>query len=297
MKLRRAAVISRFWFLSLLVTVSASALAQASSSVSTSSTSASSAPDMAAPGAASPDKTNEQETKKHAGIAGELVKETREAAGEDEEENANLKHSSSVRWLAAKTGLPVHQAHLLSSGLNFVIVAVVIIWAGRKYLPSMFRNRTAGIQQALQEARTASEDANRRLADIESRLRDLDAEIGQMKTNAEREANAEEERIRKGTEDDIRKVVVAAEQEIARAAKQARRELTTHTASLAITLASRQIHVDTATDQRLVHTFAVELASNDSSNHASQVVVKDVGVKDGLVRDKDSHKDNEKGGH
>ncbi len=94
----------------------------------------------------------------------------------------------------------------------------------------MFRNRSASIQQALEEARAASQDANRRLADIENRLRQLDVEIGQMQAAAEKEADAEEVRIQKAAEDDIRKWSSAAEQEIAAAAKQARRELSTYTA-------------------------------------------------------------------
>ena len=112
----------------------------------------------------------------------------------------------------------------------------------------------------MEEARAASQDANRRLADIENRLRQLDVEIGHMQATAEKEAEAEEVRIQKAAEEDIRKVVLAAEQEIAAAAKQARRELSTHTASLAIALARQQINVDSNTDQVLVRTFASKLA-------------------------------------
>jgi F-type H+-transporting ATPase subunit b len=194
-------------------------------------------------------------------IGGELAQETREATGEDEEENANLKHAAPVRWLARKMGLSVHQAHLLALSLNFAIIVVVVFWAARKFVPGMLRNRTASIQQALEEARTASQDANRRLADIEKRLRQLDVEIGQMQATAEKEAQAEDVRIQKAAEEDIRKVALAAEQEIAAAAKQARRELTTHTAGLAIALARQQINVDSNTDQVLVRTFASKLAS------------------------------------
>jgi F-type H+-transporting ATPase subunit b len=61
-------------------------------------------------------------------------------------------------------------------------------------------------------------------------------------------------------------VVQAAEQEIAAAAKQARRELSTHTADLAIALARKQINIDSNTDQVLVRTFASHLTSNDSSH-------------------------------
>jgi F-type H+-transporting ATPase subunit b len=209
-------------------------------------------------------------------IGGTLAEETREAAGEEQEENASLKHAKPIRWLARKIDWSVHGTHLLLSGLNFAIVAVIVIWAGRKYVPSMLRNRNQSIQQALEEARAASQEANRRLADIENRLRKLDVEIGQMQASAEKEGDAEEVRIQKAAEEDIRKVVLSAEQEIAAAAKQARRELATHTASLAIALARQQIHVDSDTDQVLVRSFASKLASRSSDNKLD-----DKGGKDG----------------
>jgi len=199
-------------------------------------------------------------------IGGELAKETREAEGE--EENSNLKHSARVKWVAKITGLSVHGAHLLLLILNFALVACLIFLICRKGLPgilpdvpSVWRKRGESIQRALEEARAASQEASRRLADIESRLQQMDVEIGRMQASAEKEAQSEEERTKKAAEDEIRKVVEAAEQEIAAAAKQARRELSTHTADLAVTLARRQINVDANTDQVLVRNFASKLAS------------------------------------
>ncbi len=199
-------------------------------------------------------------------FGGELAKETRESTGE-EEEHADLKHAASVQWLGRKLGLNVHQAHMAALSFNFAVVAGVILWAGFKFLPGVFRKRSAGIQQALEEARAASQDANRRLADIEKHLEQLGVEVGQMAANAEKEAAAEELRIQKAAEEDVRKVVLAAEQEIATAAKQARRELSAHTASLAIALATQQIKVDSNTDQVLVRSFASTLASGLSSDN------------------------------
>jgi F-type H+-transporting ATPase subunit b len=195
------------------------------------------------------------------GATRELIEETREAAGEEPEENANLKHSSSVQWFARKTGIGVHATHLILFAFNFAVIAAIALWAGRKYLPGVFRDRNAAIQRSLEEARAASQDANRRLADIEGRLRQLDVEIGQMQATAEKESSAEEVRIQQAAEEDIRKVVLGAEQEIAAAAKQARRELSAHTAGLAIALARQQINIDSNTDQVLVRTFATGLAT------------------------------------
>jgi len=198
-------------------------------------------------------------------VGGELAKETREAEGDEQEENANLKHSAMVQKLAKLTGLSVHGAHLLALGLNFAIIVIVVVWAVRKSVPGMLRKRGESIQQALEEARKASQEATKRLADIENRLRQMDVEIGRMQASAEKEAEGEEARIKQAAEDEMRKVVEAAEQEIAAAAKLARRELSTHTADLAIALARKQINVDSNTDQVLVRDFAAKLASKPSS--------------------------------
>ncbi len=69
------------------------------------------------------------------------------------------------------------------SGLNFAIIVVIVFWAVRKFVPGVLRDRNASIQRSLEEARVASQDANRRLADIENRLRQLDVEIGQMQAD------------------------------------------------------------------------------------------------------------------
>jgi F0F1-type ATP synthase membrane subunit b/b' len=81
-----------------------------------------------------------------------------------------------------------------------------------------------------------------------------------MQASAEKEAEAAEARTKKAAEDELKKVVQDAEQEIATAAKQIRRELSVHTADLALSLARKQINVDANTDQVLVRNFAANLA-------------------------------------
>jgi F-type H+-transporting ATPase subunit b len=200
-----------------------------------------------------------KQDKSRRGPQQELVHESREAAGEEEDETAQFKQSPSVQLISKWTGLDLRHAYWLSLITNFVVVAGILVWAGRKYLPGMFRDRTAAIQKAMQEAQKASEEARRRLADIESRLSKLDSEIGAMRDAAEREALAEEARIRSATQEEAKKIVAAAEQEIAAAGKAARRALTAHAADLAVGLAQKQIRVDAATDRALVRNFAEQL--------------------------------------
>ncbi len=199
--------------------------------------------------------------RKSQGPAQQLAHESREAAGEEKDETKEFKESGSVQMVARLTGMSLQHAYWLSVLLNFVVIAAVLFWAGRKYLPGMFRDRTAAIQKAMQEAQKASEEARRRLADIESRLMKLDVEIGMMRNAAETEAAAEEARIQTAAQEDAAKIIASAEQEIAAAIKAARRELTAYAADLAVALAQKQIRVDMATDQALVKNFAGQLSA------------------------------------
>jgi F-type H+-transporting ATPase subunit b len=213
---------------------------------------------VAEPSSAEPQK---KEAGQRPGFGAELAKESREAAGEDD--TAQFKKSASVRFLAKFTGGDLQHAYWLAVGLNFAVVAGFLVWAGRKYLPGVFKDRTASIQKAMEEARRASEDANRRLSEIESRLSRLGDEIAAMTATAEKDVVEEEARIKAAAEADGRKIVESAEQEIAAAAKAARRDLTTYAADLAIALAKKQIHVDVGTDSFLVRSFADRLGSAD----------------------------------
>lgn len=205
---------------------------------------------------------NGKSPKQNEGIGRQLAHETREAAGEEKDETAEFKQSVAVRLVARLTGMSLQHAYWLCVLLNFVVIAAVIVWAGRKYLPGMFRDRTAAIQKAMQEAQKASEEARRRLTEIETRLMKLDVEIGMMRDAAEKEAAGEEARIQEAAQDDARKIIRSAEQEIAAAAKAARRALTAYAADLAVGLAQNHIHVDSATDQALVRGFAGELTAS-----------------------------------
>jgi len=195
-------------------------------------------------------------------LSQELVKETREAAAEDSDEQ--FKHSASVQFIARVSGLSIKHAYLLCTLLNFAVIGILIVWLLRKTLPSVFRNRTAAIQKAMEEARRASEEAKSRLAGIEERLSQLAAEIAQLRSAAEAEGAAEESRIRAAAEEDARKILEDADFEIQAAVKAARRDLKVYAADIAVALARKQVRVDGPTDQALVLSFARRLWTGDN---------------------------------
>ena len=93
----------------------------------------------------------------------QLAHGSREGAGQEKDETAEFKESASVQLIAKWTGMSLQHAYWLSVVLNFVVIAAALAWAGKKFLPGMFRDRTASIQKAMQEAQKASEEARRRL--------------------------------------------------------------------------------------------------------------------------------------
>jgi len=197
-------------------------------------------------------------------LGDQLDRESREAAGEEKEEQAEFKKSPAVSFVARTTGMSLEHAYWVCVGLNFAVIAGVVVWLSRTRLTGLFRDRTQSIQKAMEDGRRASEEANQRLSEIEARLARLGDEIGAMREKAEKEAIEEEARLKSATEEDARKVVESAEQEIGAAAKLARRELKAFAAELAVSLAQKQIRVDTQTDQALVRTFADQLGSEEN---------------------------------
>ena len=189
-----------------------------------------------------------------------MAEASREAAGEDE--TAEFKHSATVRWLARVTGLTPFTAYWVFVALNFIIIVALLVLFMKSKLPAAFRTRTETIREAIAEARKASKEAQRRLSDIESRLARLDVEIAAMAAAAEADGKREEARIHAADEEDRRRIVEAAEQEIAAAARLARTELRAYVSELAVALAEKHIQVNASTDQELVRSFLDQLRKN-----------------------------------
>lgn len=197
-------------------------------------------------------------------IKGELAHASNEAAHNEEGGDHNeLKHSSAVQKFAQLTGLSVEAAYWTFVVLNFAIMFAFIGWALKKNLPGMFRTRTETIRKGMDEAKKASEEANRRLGDIEGRLSRLDSEIAEMTKKSEADAAAEEKRIRASAEEEGRRIIESAEQEIEAAVKAARRDLKIYAAELAVSIAEKKIKVDERTDEALVGSFVRQLGKAD----------------------------------
>lgn len=226
-------------------------------------------PAPAAQKSARPEGTAQSGTGQNSNSFGqELAEASREAAGESDQ-TAQFKFSRSVRWLGNVLGLGVRGAYWLAFIVNFAVLALLLYLVSRSRIPALFRNRTASIRKAMEEAARASAEANQRLGEIEARLARLDHEIAAMQQQAEKEAAGEEEKLRLAAAQDARRMVEAAEQEIAAAATMARRGLKAYAAELSVALAEKRIQIDQDTDAALVRGFAEQLSDGMRGPHGN----------------------------
>jgi F-type H+-transporting ATPase subunit b len=143
-----------------------------------------------------------------------------------------------------------------NSGILILVVVVLLV----KVVPGILRKRSATLQKDLQLAHAATEDANRRLAEVEARLSRLDTEIEAIRVQAEKDSVEDEKRIAAALESERERIVASAEQEISAVQAAAQRELKKFAADLAIDQAMRKMQLSSETDRALVKDFSKGLS-------------------------------------
>lgn len=176
------------------------------------------------------------------------------------------KPSPSVTKLGGLVGLSPQASVLVFQWLNFLVLAVVVVYALAKALPKAFRGRSQAIQKDMVEARVATEEARARLTAVEARMSALDAEIAALRAEGER-AGAEEERmLHAQAEEEKARILQSAEQEIAAASSAAQRSLRAYAAGVAVDRAAAQLHITPEDDRLLIENFASRLRPEGSQN-------------------------------
>jgi len=176
------------------------------------------------------------------------------------DDGANVyRHSAMVQSFGHIVGLSTEMTARLFEVINFLILMAIIVWFVARALPKTLRGRKDRIQSRIDEARVATEDANRRLSEVEQRLARLDGDILAFRAQAEQETAAEEQRLRAALEQEKQKIVDAANQEVTAARLSAQRQLKDFVAEMVIERARRRIEVNLATDRELVAEFVNEL--------------------------------------
>jgi F-type H+-transporting ATPase subunit b len=149
---------------------------------------------------------------------------------------------------------------------NFLVLAGIGVYFWRKNAGPFFIARSKQIRRDLVEAADTHKEAEARVAEVERRLANLEADIAALRSESQQEARAEMERIRQHTAGEIAKIQEHAEREIATAGKAARTELKRYSARLALELAGQRIRerMTPETEEALAHNFVEELENTVS---------------------------------
>ncbi len=148
-------------------------------------------------------------------------------------------------------------ATLVWHAFNLAVILGIVIYFAREPLQRFFATRRRDIEQNLERAAAVLSDAERRLAEWNRRMANLDTEVAQIRSDARERAEAEGRRILADAESAAERVrrdaVHAVEQEQRRARDTLRKEA----ADLAIELAAGLIRaqVNDADRTRLVDEF------------------------------------------
>jgi F-type H+-transporting ATPase subunit b len=172
-----------------------------------------------------------------------------------------------VTKLGGMVGLDAERAATAFTLSNLLILVVALGYLLMKSLPGTFRSRSTGIKKQLTDARTATQEATERLSSVEQRLSKLDEQIASMRAAAEADAQRTAERMKAAAEDEKQRILASASLEIQSATTNARREIMSYAAELAVEQAARKLTITSEMDRMLVENFANALPGKQGSQN------------------------------
>ena len=145
--------------------------------------------------------------------------------------------------------------------LNLLIFVGAFIYILRRPVSEAMRARREGIRRDLKRAQEERNAALAKLEEVEARLAKLDEEVARVRSQSEKEAGEERERIKRSTEEESQKLRIQSQREIESAGKAARQELREFAADQSVRMAEELIRRDIKPedDARLVRLRVEEL--------------------------------------
>jgi F-type H+-transporting ATPase subunit b len=155
--------------------------------------------------------------------------------------------------------------------VNFAILAGFLGWLIRKYARPFFTARSERIQREIVEAAKVREDAEKRSAEVDRRLANLETDLAALRVESRREIESLERQQGSKTSLEIARIQSNAEQEIAAAGRAARLELKRYSAGLAVQLAGEKIRarMTPAAQEELLRDFLGQLDRSVAQRQAN----------------------------
>jgi len=151
--------------------------------------------------------------------------------------------------------------------INFALLAGGLGYVIKKNAGPYFAQRSLEIRKGMADAEAARAASDAKVAEVDRRLANLQAEIEALRRGAQQEAEADAERVRREAAAEVAKIQSHLVDEIASAAKSATLELRRYAADLALALAEQNIaaRMSPQTQDRLVGSFVAAMAHTAAS--------------------------------
>ncbi len=150
----------------------------------------------------------------------------------------------------------------ISKAVNLAIFLGFLYLVLRKPVRKFFSERLAQVRATLEQAAKEKNAASAKMAELDDRLSRLDAELAEIRIQAQREAAAERERMNQLAQHDQEKLRLMAEREVEAAKQIALADLREFAANQAVDLAEQMIRreLKPEDDARLLHRVGEELS-------------------------------------
>ena len=152
--------------------------------------------------------------------------------------------------------------------INLTILVGALAYLLRKPAADFFAQRSRSIRTGLEEGRKALEASQAQLKTVEEKLKHLEEEIGEFKTAAIREMEAERQRLKLAGAEAAEKIIQSARAQTEAATRAAKVELKMYAADQAVKLAEEIIRrrLDDAGRKKLVADFVAGVKPDTHRN-------------------------------
>lgn len=149
----------------------------------------------------------------------------------------------------------------IPKAINLIIFILVLYYLVRKPAREFFRRRLADVRSTLERAAKEKEAATAKLAEIDARLSRVDADLAEIRAQAERESQTEQARLERETETEAERLRQMAAREIESAKQSALVELREFAAGKAVDLAEEMLRRELTPedDRRLLERAGAEM--------------------------------------
>lgn len=160
-------------------------------------------------------------------------------------------------------GVELDGARLAGQIINFLLWAGILWYLLKDRLPAFLQSRRAGIVTELDEAKRLKEEAERKFAEYESRIENLDAELDHMRREMTKGGLAERDKIVADAAARAEKLHAEARFLVQQQMKQLKDDLTREAIEAAIAAAEKILkeRTQTADQERLANEYLERLAT------------------------------------